>query len=193
LRRRSSTERSVREHPMSQVMSTSATMQQLTGQFGPRVREGRFAGPPRDACSTSVCVRPVDRRDRLRHDRRCARRGARPSRRQLTPGKDADLIVVRADGLGLSPLNHPYGRWSTTPIRDWSTRPSCAGGSSSARVGSPTSTSRACGGWQRRVATTRSRRRAITCGSPTPAAAVRGSRKPTCRPSRRLWRDVPLL
>lgn len=27
----------------------------------------------------------------------------------LTPGKDADLIVVRADGLGLSPLNHPYG------------------------------------------------------------------------------------
>jgi 5-methylthioadenosine/S-adenosylhomocysteine deaminase len=27
----------------------------------------------------------------------------------LTPGTDADLIVVRADGLGLSPLNHPYG------------------------------------------------------------------------------------
>jgi cytosine/adenosine deaminase-related metal-dependent hydrolase len=27
----------------------------------------------------------------------------------LTPGKDADVIVVRADTLGLSPLNHPYG------------------------------------------------------------------------------------
>jgi cytosine/adenosine deaminase-related metal-dependent hydrolase len=27
----------------------------------------------------------------------------------LTPGKDADVIVVRADSLGLSPLNHPYG------------------------------------------------------------------------------------
>ncbi|HEY6759152.1 MAG TPA: amidohydrolase family protein [Baekduia sp.] len=27
----------------------------------------------------------------------------------LTPGKDADVIVVRTDSLGLSPLNHPYG------------------------------------------------------------------------------------
>jgi 5-methylthioadenosine/S-adenosylhomocysteine deaminase len=27
----------------------------------------------------------------------------------LTPGKEADVIVVRADGLGVSPLNHPYG------------------------------------------------------------------------------------
>jgi cytosine/adenosine deaminase-related metal-dependent hydrolase len=27
----------------------------------------------------------------------------------LTPRKDADIVLVRADGLGMSPLNHPYG------------------------------------------------------------------------------------
>jgi Amidohydrolase family len=39
----------------------------------------------------------------------------------LTPGKRADVILVRTDTWSMTPLNNPIGHLSTTPIPAWST------------------------------------------------------------------------